>query len=61
MEADVWSDSKVLNILRKDYVIISLYIDDRTSLPESEQYVSTLGGNERKIKTIGNVKVNIQI
>jgi len=54
MEADVWSDSKVLNILRKDYVIISLYIDDRTSLPESEQYVSTLGGNERKIKTIGN-------
>jgi len=54
MEADVWSDSRVLNILSKDYVIVSLYVDDRTTLPEAEQYISKLGGKERKIKTIGN-------
>jgi len=54
MEADVWADSKVLDILRKDYVVISLYVDDRAPLPVSEQYISTLGGTERKIKTVGN-------
>ena len=54
MEADVWADSRVLDILKKDYVVISLYVDDRAPLPVSEQYVSTLGGTERKIKTVGN-------
>ena len=54
MEADVWADSRVLNILKNDYVVISLYVDDRASLPVSEQYISTLGGTERKIKTVGN-------
>ncbi len=53
MEADVWADSRILKILRNDYVIISLYVDDRTELPENEQYISTLGGKERKIRTVG--------
>jgi len=53
MEADVWADNNVLKMLKDDYVIISLYVDDRTELPENEQFVSTLGGKERKIRTIG--------
>lgn len=52
MEAAVWSDAKVLEILRNEYVIISLYIDDRTKLPESEQYVSEFSG--MRIRNIGN-------
>ncbi|KHJ38292.1 thiol:disulfide interchange protein DsbD [Pedobacter glucosidilyticus] len=52
MEASVWSDSEVLNILKKDYVLISLYVDDKTTLPETEQYTSTFSG--KKVKTLGN-------
>ena len=36
MEARVWSDPAVLEILRNDYVIVALYCDDKTKLPESE-------------------------
>ncbi|MBN1987142.1 MAG: thioredoxin family protein, partial [Prolixibacteraceae bacterium] len=52
MEDNVWSDKMVLNILRNDYVLISLYVDDKTRLPENEQYVSET--TNRKVKTIGN-------
>lgn len=52
MEASVWSEIEVLNRLKKDYVLISLYVDDKTDLPESEQYISKFSG--KKIKTIGN-------
>ncbi len=52
MEDNVWSDPKVLKKLREDYVLISLYVDDKKALPQSEQFVSTLSGKE--IKTTGN-------
>lgn len=52
MEASVWSEAEVLKRLKKDYVLISLYVDDKTDLPENEQYVSKFSG--KKIKTIGN-------
>jgi hypothetical protein len=52
MEASVWSDKEVLRRLKEDYVLISLYVDDKTDLPESEQYVSKFSG--KKIKTLGN-------
>lgn len=53
MEASVWSDSEVQNILRTKFLKISLFVDDRTTLPEDQQYVSTTGGRERKIRTVG--------
>lgn len=52
MEDNVWSDPKVLSILNNDYVLVSLYVDDKTVLPESEQYTSKTTG--KKIKTVGN-------
>ncbi len=52
MENAVWSDKEVLKRLKEDYVLISLYVDDKTDLPKSEQYVSKFSG--KKIKTIGN-------
>ncbi len=52
MEDNVWSDQKVLSLLNNDYVLISLYVDDKTLLPETKQYVSVVTG--KKIKTIGN-------
>ncbi|MBK0381510.1 thioredoxin family protein [Pedobacter sp. SD-b] len=52
MEASVWSDREVLRRLQEDYVLISLYVDDKTELPEKEQYVSKYSG--KTIKTLGN-------
>ncbi len=52
MEAAVWSDPGVLQRLRNEFVIISLYVDDRTRLPENEQYVSEFSG--RRMRTVGN-------
>lgn len=51
MEASVWPDEQVLKSLKEDYVLISLYVDDKTELSESEKYISAFSG--KKIKTIG--------
>nr|WP_199001842.1 thioredoxin family protein [Flavobacterium sp. ASV13] len=59
MEELVWSDSKVLGILKNEVVLISLYVDDKKELPENEQYVSETTG--KKIKTIGNKWSDLQI
>lgn len=52
MEENVWPKDEVLSLLKDDFVIISLYVDDKTMLPDSEQYVSETTG--KKIRTIGN-------
>ncbi|WNM18444.1 protein-disulfide reductase DsbD family protein [Flavobacterium capsici] len=52
MEINVWSDEKVLQVLKNDVVLISLYVDDKRLLPADEQYVSKETGKE--VKTIGN-------
>ncbi len=59
MEAAVWSDPKVLNTLRNDYVIVALYADDRTKLPEAEWYTSEVDGKEKK--TIGQQNIDYEI
>jgi len=53
MEANVWSDPRVLQMLANDFVKISLFVDDRTPLPAEEQFVSTIFGRERTIRTVG--------
>jgi len=59
MEAAVWSDPEVLNTLRNDFVIVALYTDDRTKLPESEWYTSEVDGKVKK--TIGQQNVDFEI
>jgi thiol:disulfide interchange protein len=41
MESNVWSDDKILNILKNDIVLISLFCDERTILSKKDQYIST--------------------
>lgn len=60
MEVKVWSDERVLKIFNDNYIMISLYVDDKTELPDSEKYTSTTGGMEKKIKTIGNKWSDLQ-
>ncbi|MDP4273893.1 MAG: cytochrome c biogenesis protein CcdA [Bacteroidota bacterium] len=52
MEAAVWTNKEVFKRLNQDYVLIQLYVDDKTELPANEQIISTFSG--KKIKTIGN-------
>ncbi|RPH33591.1 MAG: DUF255 domain-containing protein [Bacteroidales bacterium] len=59
MEAKVWSDSRVLEKLRNDYVIVALYIDERTELPENEWYTSKVDGKVKK--TVGKQNGDMQI
>ncbi|MEJ0055160.1 MAG: thioredoxin family protein [Bacteroidota bacterium] len=59
MEARVWSDPQVLQRLKNDYVVVALYVDDKTELPESEWYTSTY---DKKVKkTIGKQHADLQI
>ncbi len=55
MEARVWSDPQVLEILRRDYVIVALYTDDKTILPESE-WITTESG--KILKGLGKINSN---
>ena len=52
MEARVWSDPQVLDILRNDYVIVALYSDDKKVLPESD-WVTTDAG--KVLKSLGKI------
>ncbi len=52
MEASVWTDPKVKNIIENDYVLITLMVDDKTSLPEVIEINEH--GKTRKLKTVGD-------
>jgi thiol:disulfide interchange protein DsbD len=59
MEATVWSDPRVLDILRNKIVLASLYVDNRTELPKDEQITSAIDG---KIKnTLGRKLRDYQV
>ena len=52
MEQRVWSDSRVLNILRNEYVLVALYVDDKTKLDEAEWLITP---ECKTLKEIGRV------
>jgi len=58
-ETLVWSDAKVYKLLKENFIIASLYVDDKTlKLPVDEQYVSRFSG--RKITTLDKKNADIQ-
>jgi thiol:disulfide interchange protein DsbD len=59
MEEKVWSNPEVLKILKNDYVVVSLYVDDKKiKLSEKEQFKGKFSGN--LIKTLGEKNAEIQ-
>jgi len=58
MENNVWSDEKILEMMKNDVVLISLYGDDKKELPQAEQYVTKEG---KEITTIGKKWSEFQI
>ncbi|MBD2699597.1 thioredoxin family protein [Spirosoma sp. BT702] len=59
MEARVWSDPAVLSRLQNDFVVVALYVDDKTELPETSWYTSTY--DQKQKKTIGAQNADLQI
>jgi thiol:disulfide interchange protein len=59
MEAVVWSDPHVIERLQKDFVVVALYVDDKTELPEAQWYTSQYDGKVKK--TLGKQNADIQI
>ena len=58
MEENVWPDKQVYKTITQDYVLIQLYVDDKTDLSPSEQITTPEG---KHIKTIANKWSNLQI
>ena len=52
MELAVWTDTKVADIMQNDYVLIQLFVDDKTALPEPMKVMEN--GTERTLRTIGD-------
>lgn len=59
MEANVWADPQVQKILRDEYVIIALYVDDKKELPKEEWITSEYDGKVKN--TIGKIYADFQI
>ncbi len=59
MESKVWSDPEVLQKLQEEYILVSLYVDERNRVPESEWYTSEVDNREKR--TIGQQNLDYQI
>jgi thiol:disulfide interchange protein DsbD len=59
MEASVWSHPEVLQRLRRDYVVVALYVDEKETLPEADWYTSPY--DEKVKKSIGQQNADFQI
>ncbi len=51
MESDVWSDPRVFNHLKNDFILLQLVVDDKADLPQNEQFTSDYSG--KHITTLG--------
>lgn len=59
MEATVWSDPRVLQRLRDDFVVVALYVDDKADLPQKEWYTSTYDNKQKT--TLGKKNADLQL
>jgi len=61
MEETVWVDPQIAEILKRDYVMVSLYVDEKIELPADQQFVyKTSDGRLKEIKTVGNKWATLQ-
>lgn len=59
MDARVWSDPELQRRIRENFVLVGLYVDDRTKLPDNEVFVSKVDGKEKR--TMGKKNEDIEI
>ncbi len=58
MEEQVWKNEAVLKRLKEDFILISLYVDESTELPQAEQYTNAKGD---RITTVGEKNLDYEI
>ncbi len=58
MESQVLSKPEVSNLLHSEFIVASLYVDEKTELPENEKYISKFDNS--KIKTVGAKNLDIE-
>jgi thiol:disulfide interchange protein len=55
MEEHVWPDPAVADLIKDDFILVSLYVDDRKPLPDDQQFLfTTSDGSKRAIRTVGD-------
>lgn len=56
MEEQVWSKAEIFELLKQEFILVSLYVDDRAKLPKNEQFVFQFeNGKTKRIETIGDL------
>lgn len=61
MEENVWPKAEVKTLIQDDFILVSLYVDDRKMLPEEAQFLFTSrNGHKKEIKTIGDKFATLQ-
>ncbi|GAO44917.1 protein-disulfide reductase DsbD family protein [Flavihumibacter petaseus] len=61
MEENVWTQPEVKELIERDFVLVSLYVDDRKALPDAQQFLYTnKAGKPVEIKTVGDRYLNFQ-
>ena len=61
MEENVWIEPEVKEMIEKNFILVSLYVDDRKVLPPDEQFLfTTADQNKKSIKTIGDKYATLQ-
>ena len=61
MEEHVWPKAGVQELINNDYILVSLYVDDRQTLPDDQQFIFTTNdGSKKAIKTIGDKFATLQ-
>src|SRR5205085_8937598 len=61
MEENVWPTPEVKNLIKKDFILVSLYVDDKKNLPDDQQFLfTTSDGSKKKIITVGDKFATLQ-
>jgi len=61
MEENVWPQQEVKGLIKGDYILVSLYVDDRKQLPDDQQFLFTTGdGSKKEIRTVGDKFATLQ-
>jgi thiol:disulfide interchange protein DsbD len=55
MEENVWTDPSIKEIIERDFILVSLYVDDRKQLPKDQQFIHKFeDGSSKEVRTIGD-------
>jgi thiol:disulfide interchange protein len=61
MEENVWPQPGVKDLIKKNFILVSLYVDDKKSLPDDQQFLFTTNdGSKKKIITVGDKFATLQ-